>query len=66
MPWVADTGFASEENRRYLQPADGHYIMGEKLRAGGANLEALARPRPGRYRQVHDNLEVNEVWGRRG
>jgi transposase len=58
--WVVDTGFASEENRRYLQRAGGHYIMGEKLRAGRANLEALARP--GRYRQVRDNLEVKEVW----
>jgi DDE family transposase len=58
--WVVDTGFASEENRRYLQRAGGHYVMGEKLRAGRANLEALARP--GRYRQVRDNLEVKEVW----
>ncbi len=58
--WVLDTGFASEENRRYLQRAGGHYILGEKLRAGRANLEALARP--GRYRQVRDNLEVKEVW----
>ncbi len=58
--WVVDTGFASEENRRYLQRAGGHYIIGEKLRAGRANLEALARP--GRYRRVHDNLEVKEVW----
>lgn len=58
--WVVDTGFASEENRRYLQRAGGHYIMGEKLRAGHANLEALARP--GRYRRVRDNLEVKEVW----
>ena len=41
--WVLDTGFASEENRRYLQRAGGHYILGEKLRAGHANLEALAR-----------------------
>jgi hypothetical protein len=58
--WVLDTGFASEENRRYLQRAGGHYILGEKLRAGRANLEALARP--GRYRKVRDNLEVKEVW----
>ena len=58
--WVLDTGFASEENRRYLQRAGGHYILGEKLRAGHANLEALARP--GRYRTVRDNLEVKEVW----
>lgn len=58
--WVLDTGFASEENRRYLQRAGGHYIMGEKLRAGHANLEALARP--GRYRTIRHNLEVKEVW----
>ncbi len=58
--WVVDTGFASEENRRYLQRAGGHYIVGEKLRAGHANLEALARP--GRYRTIRDNLEVKEVW----
>jgi hypothetical protein len=58
--WVLETGFASEENRRYLQRAGGHYILGEKLRAGHANLEALARP--GRYRQVRDNLELKEVW----
>jgi hypothetical protein len=58
--WVVDTGFASEENRRYLQRAGGHDILGEKLRAGRANLEALARP--GRYRKVRDNLEVKEVW----
>lgn len=58
--WVVDTGFASEENRRYLQRAGGHYIVGEKLRAGHPNLEALARP--GRYRTVGDNLEVKQVW----
>jgi transposase len=58
--WVVDTGFSSEENRRYLQRAGGHYIVGEKLRAGHANLEALARP--GRYRTVSDNLEVKQVW----
>jgi transposase len=58
--WVLDTGFASEENRRYLQRAGGHFIVGEKLRAGHANLGALARP--GRYRMVRDNLEVKEVW----
>jgi transposase len=58
--WVLDTGFASEENRRYLRRAGGHFILGEKLRAGHANLEALARP--GRYRRARDNPEVKEVW----
>ncbi len=58
--WVLDRGFASEENRRYLQRAGGHYILGEKLRAGRENAEALARP--GRYASVREGLEVKEVW----
>ena len=58
--WVLDTGFASEENRRYLQGAGGHFIVGEKLWAGRASLAALACP--GRYRNVRANLEVKQVW----
>ena len=58
--WVLDTGFASEENRSYLQRAGGHYILGEKLRQGTDNRAALARP--GRYRVVEQGLEVKEVW----
>jgi transposase len=58
--WVLDTGFASEQNRRYLQRAGGHFIIGEKLRAGHANAAALSRP--GRYRSVAENLEVKQVW----
>jgi Transposase DDE domain len=57
--WVLDTGFSSEANRRYLQRAGGHFIVGEKLRAGHANAAALARP--GRYRSVAENLEVKQV-----
>jgi len=57
--WVLDTGFSSEQNRRYLQRAGGHFIVGEKLRAGHANAAALARP--GRYRTVAENLEVKQV-----
>ncbi|WP_199489209.1 transposase [Micromonospora craniellae] len=30
--WVADRGFASAENRRFLQQGAGGYILGEKLR----------------------------------
>jgi DDE family transposase len=58
--WVADTGFASAENRSYLQRAGGHYILGEKLRQGSENRAALARP--GRYRVVEEGLEVKQVW----
>jgi hypothetical protein len=58
--WVADRGFSSAENRRYLQRAGGHYIIGEKLR--GDNHEAQAAlSRQGRYRSVAGNLRVKEV-----
>ncbi len=58
--WVVDTGFASAENRRYLQRAGGHYIIGEKLR-GDSTEAAAALRRPGRYRAVAGNLHVKEV-----
>jgi hypothetical protein len=58
--WVADRGFQSEENRRYLQRAGGHYILGEKLR--GSDEEAnTALARQGRYHTVAGNLRVKEV-----
>ncbi|MDD4663043.1 MAG: IS1634 family transposase [Caldisericia bacterium] len=40
---VQDTGFNSDQNRRTLQQAGGHYIIGEKLRLGpkGGAHEAL-------------------------
>ena len=34
--WVADRGFTSAENCRYLQRAGGGYLLGEKLRSGSA------------------------------
>lgn len=58
--WVADRGFASEANRRYLRSGDHHYIIGEKLRSGSAEATA-ALSRQGRYQQVADNLRVKEV-----
>src|SRR5487761_1255056 len=58
--WVADRGFTSAENRRYLQRAGGHYILGEKLRGGSAEAEAVLA-RPGRYHTVAGNLRVKEV-----
>jgi transposase len=58
--WVGDRGFQSEENRRYMQRAGGHYIFGEKLR--GNDKEAnLALARQGRYHEVAENLRVKEV-----
>ena len=58
--WVADRGFASAENRRSLQRAGGHDIIGEKLRGDSAEAQA-ALARPGRYHTVADNLRVKEV-----
>jgi Transposase DDE domain len=58
--WVVDRGFSSAANRRYLQRAGGHYIMGEKLRSDSAEAKhALARA--GRYRTVAGNLRVKQV-----
>jgi DDE family transposase len=58
--WVADRGFQSEENRRYLQRAGGHYILGEKLRSNHKEAKA-ALARQGRYHTVAGNLRVKEV-----
>jgi hypothetical protein len=58
--WVADRGFTSAENRRYLRKGGNHYIIGERLRSGSAEAEA-ALSRQGRYQQVAENLRVKEV-----
>lgn len=58
--WVADRGFASAENRRYLRRGDHHYIIGERLRSGSAEATA-ALQRQGRYAEVAGNLRVKEV-----
>ena len=58
--WCLDRGFNSADNRRYLERAGGHYIVGEKLRSDQAEAKA-ALSRQGRYRLVADNLRVKEV-----
>lgn len=58
--WVADRGFASAENRRWLRRGDHHYVLGERLRSGSAEATAALK-RQGRYQQVADNLRVKEV-----
>jgi hypothetical protein len=58
--WVADRGFASEANRRWLRQGDHHYIIGEKLRSGSDEATA-ALSRQGRYQDVAANLRVKEV-----
>lgn len=57
---VCDRGFASEDNRSYLQRAGGHYIMGEKLRSSKEEVQK-AMSRPGRYKKVNDKLHIKEV-----
>jgi Transposase DDE domain len=58
--WVADRGFASAANRRYLRSGDHHYIIGEKLRSNSPEIkEALSRQ--GRYQDIADNMRVKEV-----
>ena len=58
--WVADRGFTSAENRRYLRKGGGSYIIGEKIRSGSAQA-AAALSRQGRYKDVAGNLKVKEV-----
>jgi hypothetical protein len=58
--WVADRGFTSQENRRYLRKGGNHYIIGERLRSGSAEADA-ALSRQGRYQEVAANLRVKEV-----
>jgi hypothetical protein len=58
--WVADRGFTSKANRRFLQQGAGAYIIGEKLRSGSAEA-AAALSRQGRYQHVAGNLQVKEV-----
>ena len=58
--WVADRGFASAENRRFLRRGAHHYIIGERLRSGSAEARA-ALARAGRYQTVAEGLRVKEV-----
>ena len=58
--WVADRGFSSRENRKFLQQGGGAYIIGEKLRSGSAEAKA-ALSRQGRYKTVAGNLQVKEI-----
>jgi transposase len=58
--WVADRGFSSATNRRFLQQGASGYIIGEKLRSPSPHVQQ-ALSRQGRYQQVAQNLQVKEV-----
>ena len=58
--YAADRGFTSAANRRELMAGGDGYILGEKLRSNSPEARA-ALSRPGKYRQVRENLHVKEV-----
>ena len=58
--WVADRGFSSERNRRYLRQGDHAYIIGEKLRSDSVEIKA-ALSRQGRYTEIAENMRIKEV-----
>ena len=58
--WVADRGFSSERNRRYLRAGEHAYILGEKLRSDSPEIQA-ALSRQGRYTDAGENMRVKEV-----
>src|SRR3954469_19661825 len=58
--WVADRGFSSNANRRYLRQGDHAYIIGEKLRSDSPETKA-ALSRQGRYTAIGENMRVKEV-----
>jgi hypothetical protein len=57
---VVDIGFNSAENLRYLQRTGGHYIAGEKLRSGKADVEAVLA-HAGRYQPLRAQLAIKEI-----
>lgn len=57
--YVADGGCMSEENLRTLARGGSGYIVGVPLRKSKEAAAVLRRP--GRYRQVAENLKVKEV-----
>ncbi len=57
---VADRGFSSDRNRRYLRSDTDAYIIGAKLRSGSPEVKA-ALSRQGRYQDITGNIRVKEV-----
>ena len=57
---VVDRGFSSTDNLAYLRRGGGHFIAGMRMRDGNPLTDKVLS-RPGRYRQVRDNLRVKEV-----
>jgi transposase len=58
--FVGDAGMVSAENLRTLSLGGGKYIVAMPVHQGGEVATAVLT-RPGRYREVADNLRVKEV-----
>ncbi len=58
--FVGDAGMVSQENFKTLARGGGKYLMCVPMRRGD-EVTADVMSRPGRYKQVADNLQVKEV-----
>lgn len=59
--FVGDAGMYSAENLAALSRGLGRYILAVPMRKV-RDIEVEVLTRPGRYKQVADNLQVKEVW----
>ncbi len=59
--FVGDAGMYSADNLAALSRGLGRYILAVPMRRV-RDIEAAVLTRPGRYKQVADNLQVKEVW----
>jgi transposase len=59
--FVGDAGMYSADNLAALSRGLGRYILAVPMRKV-KDIEAEVLTRPGRYKQVADNLQVKEVW----
>src|SRR5689334_21177339 len=59
--FVGDAGMYSADNLVELSRGLGRYVLAVPMRRV-KDVESEVLTRPGRYRKVADNLEVNEVW----
>ena len=59
--FVGDAGMYSADNLAQLSRGLGRYILAVPMRRV-RDIEDEVLTRPGRYKQVADNLQVKEVW----
>jgi hypothetical protein len=63
--WVVDVGMAGGPQRTLFQRGGGQVIVAEKLRSEEKAVQQALR-RPGRFREVREQLEVKEIAVRKG